>query len=105
MPRTKGSKNKKVVATKVKAASNSNFKSLEIKVVKTEIYQLGISKSDIEITLLERAKKEAHFFASQQFEKEELIYDKKRNIFITLTNPIADKSISKANTTRICWAG
>jgi hypothetical protein len=85
MPRTKGSKNKKVI---VKAKPLSNFKSLEVKETKTEVFEIGISKADIEAVIMKQTKNLCNFNATQQFEKQIITYDKKGNMFITLINPI-----------------
>jgi len=85
MGRKKGSTNKKVI---VKVAKPTNFKSLEVKETKTEVFEVGISKGDIEMFLVQKAKKLSHFDITQTFESEKIVYDKKGNIFITLINPL-----------------
>lgn len=91
MPRTKGSKNKKVI---VKTQPLSNFKSMEVKVTRTQVFETAFTKKDIEELLKSKAKSLSKHLNNQEFETETIIYDKKGNIFVTLINPIIDKDIT-----------
>jgi len=85
MPRTKGSRNKKLIVGQ--QVPTSNFKSMEVITTKTQLHKVAFSKSDIENLVKDKARELAGY-KMHQFEKEELVYDKKGNAFITLTNPI-----------------
>ncbi len=95
MPRTKGSKNKKLILiNKGNLRSASNFKSMELKSTKTQIFQIAFSKSDIEEALKYKTRELAGY-SMFEFEKQEVVYDKKGNAFVTLTNPIMKETIKE----------
>ena len=96
MPRTKGSKNKKLITKVLKPLSN--FESMKVEMTKTQIYHIGFSKKDIELLINMKARELCNHKMTE-FEAENVIYDKKGNAFVTLSNPIERVKIKDEKST------
>ncbi len=84
MPRTKGSKNKKISDI---PASTVNGASI----VKTQTIEVKLSKHTIEALIAGEAKKSAGFQEFQSFEKYTMKLDKQGTAHIVMVNPLSDK--------------
>lgn len=81
MARTKGSKNKVI-------AARAAVVDLNDVVVKTELFELFISKDDIEEIIRKEAKTRAGFTSNQVFEDYKAVHTKTGGVRITMTNPL-----------------
>ena len=90
MSRTKGSKNKKATSA-VLTTTENNKKTVVLskQVVKTEVFELTISKYDIDEMIRKEAKILAGFTETQLFEDYEVKFNKQGDASITMTNPRA----------------
>jgi hypothetical protein len=83
MARPSGSKNK----VNKELAFAAEFETGKT-VIKTEVYELMLSKGDIDKLIREKAKIVAGFDKEQPFEDYKVIY-KKGDAYITLVNPLS----------------